>query len=225
MKDNKDHRILALKEFQDKDYEDVLKRPVFCAKQRHEKKELEYFCKNCEMAVCQSCVLMDHPGHALEHIEDEAERQKIEMKSMIETQRRNLQAKMNAVSKLDEDYAKIIQRCEGVKIGVQRTVDNLIATIEAKKQNIFAAVEDATKKSLETLTSQNTEIEHQIEMIKSSLDKADKVLKRSANPEVVQVKKSLETILEGVDQTTKPTERDPKGQHRRNWNTGNTAAN
>ena len=97
MRSNKDHRVLARKEFQDKDYEDVLKRsrPAFCAKQRHEKEELKYFCKNCEMAVCQSCVLVDHPGHALENIEEEAERQKIEMKSMIETQRRNLQAKLN----------------------------------------------------------------------------------------------------------------------------------
>ena len=210
MRNNKDHRVLALKDFQDKDYEDVLKRPVFCAKQRHEKEELKYFCKNCERAVCQSCVLMDHPGHALEHIEDEAERQKIEIKSMIETQRRNLQAKMNAVSKFDEDYAKIIQRCKKVKRDVQRTVDNLIANIEAKKHIIFAAVEDQTKKSLESLTMQKTEIEHQIEVIKTSLDKADKVLTRIANAEVIQVKKSLETILEGVDQTTKATEHEPE---------------
>ena len=211
MRSNKDHRVLALKEFQDKDYEDVLKRPVFCAKQRHEKEELKYFCKNCEMAVCQTCVTLSHSGHALEHIEDEAERQKIEMKLMIETQRRNLQAKMNAVSKLDEDYLKIIQRGEEVKRDVQRTVDNLIANIEAKKQTIFAAVEDQTKKSLERLTTQKIEIEHQMEVIKSSLDKADKVLTRSTNAEVVQVKKSVETILKGVDQTTKPTERGPKG--------------
>jgi len=149
------------------------------------------------MAVCQSCVLMDHPGHALEHIDDEAERQKIEMKSMIETQKRNLQAKLTAVSKLDEDYAKIIQRGEEVKRDVQRTVDNLIANVEAKKQTIFAAVEDQTEKSLESLTTQETEIEHQIEVIKSSLDKADKVLTRSANAEVVQVKKSLQTIFGG----------------------------
>ena len=210
MRSNKDHRVLALKEFKDKDYEDVLKRPVFCAKQRHEKKELEYFCKNCEMAVCQTCVTLSHSGHALEHIEEEAERQKIEMKSMIETQRRNLQAKLTAVSKLDEDYKKIIQRGEEVKRDVQRTVDNLIAIIEAKKQIIFAAVDNQTEKSLESLTTQKTEIENQIQVIKSSLDKADKVLARSTNAEVVQVKKSLETILKGVHpETTKPTERDP----------------
>ena len=81
MRSNKDYRVRSLKDFQDKDYEDVLKRPVFCAKQRHEKEELKYFCENCIIAVCQTCVLMDHSGHALEHIEDEAERQKrIEMK-------------------------------------------------------------------------------------------------------------------------------------------------
>ena len=207
MRSNKDHRVLALKDFQDKDFEDVLKRPVFCAKQRHEKEELKLFCKNCEMAVCQLCVLMDHPGHALEHIEDEAQRQKIEIRSMIETQRRNLQAKMNAVSKLDENYANIIQRCKEVKRDVQRTVDNLIANIQAKKQIIFAAVEDQTKKSLESLTTQKTEIEHQIEVIKSSLDRADKVFTQRTNAEVVQVKKLLEAILEGVYQTAKPTAR------------------
>ena len=210
MKGNKDHRVLALKDFEDKDYEDVLKRPVFCAKQRHEKEELKYFCKNCERAVCQTCVLIDHPGHALEHIEEEAERQKIEMKSMIETQRLNLQAKMTTVSKLDEDYAILKQQCEDVKRDVQKTIDNLIANIEGKKQSIFAAVEDRTTKSLENLASQKTEIEQQIEVIRSSLDKADTVLTRSTNAEVVQVKMSLESIFEGVDQTTKPTGRDSK---------------
>ena len=206
MRSNKDHRVLALKDFQDKDYEDVLKRPVFCAKQRHEKEELKYFCKNCERAVCQTCVLIDHPGHALEHIEEEADLQKTEMKSMIQTQERKLQAKMAAVSKLDEDYAKLQQQCEEVKSDVQRFVDSIIASIEAKKQTIFGAMEDQTKRSLESITMQKIEIEHQIGVIKLSLDKADKVLTRSTNAEVVQVKKSLETILEGVDQTTKPTE-------------------
>ena len=211
MRSNEDHRVLGLKEFQDKDYEDVLKRPVFCVKQRHEKEELKYFCKKCKMAACQTSVLMDHPGHALEHIEDEAVTQKIEMKSMIETQRRNLQAKLTAVNKLDEDYAKIIQRGEEVKRDVQITVDNLIANIEAKKQTIVAAVDDQTNKSLESLTTQKTEIENQMEVLKSSLHKADKVLARNTNAEVVQVKKSLETILKPVHpETSKPTERDPK---------------
>ena len=210
IRSNKDHRVLALKDFQDKDYEDVLKRPLYCSKQRHEKEELKYFCKNCATAACQSCVLINHAGHAIVHIEEEAEKQKIEMKSLIETQRRKLQVKINTIGQLDENYTKLIQQGEDVKRDVQRLVDKLIAAVEAKKQNIFAAVENQTKKSLETLTTQKTEIERQTKIIESSLEKAEKLLTRSTNAEVVQLKTSLETIFGGVDQN-QPVDRDLEG--------------
>ena len=210
MRSNKDHRVLALKDFQDKDYEDVLKRPLYCSQQRHEKEELKYFCKNCAMAACQSCVLIDHAGHAIVNLEEEVARQKIEMKSLIETQRSNLQAKINTVGQLNEDYAKLVQQGEGVKRDVQTFVDKLIANVEAKKQNIFAAVENQAKKSLETVTTQKTEFERQIKIIESSLEKADKLLTRSTNAEVIQLTKSLEKMFEGVDQI-QPVDRDLKG--------------
>ena len=210
IRSNKDHRVLALKDFQDKDYEDVMKRPVFCPKEDHNKKELEFFCKNCETPACQTCVTLDHGGHALILIKEEAERQKIQMKSLIENQRRNLQAKMNATSQLDEDSAKLIQQGEDVKRDVQTFVDNLINVIEANKKNIFSAVEKETNKSLESVTKRKTEIQRQITVIKSSLEKADKLLTRNTNAEIVQLKKSFDTIFEGVDQT-EPTERDPEG--------------
>jgi len=209
MRSNKDHRVLALKDFQDKDYEDVLKRPAFCHKQGHTKEELKFFCKNCETAVCQTCVLLEHGGHTLNLIQEEAERQKIHMKSIIETQRNNLKAKKNIIRQLNEDYAKLIQRGEDVKRDVQNTVDNFIAVIVAKTQNIFSAVENQTSKSLESLTKRKNKIEEQIAVIESSLEKAEKLLTAS-NAEVVQVKKSLEIIIEGVYQA-EPTGGDPEG--------------
>ena len=200
---NKDHRVLALKDFQEKDYEDVLKRPLFCSKQRHEKEELKYFCKNCETAACQSCVFIHHPGHAILHLEEEAERQKMELKSLIEIQKHNLQAKINILGRLDEDCAKFTQQSEDIKGQVQTFVDNLIATIEAKKQNIIAAASDETKRFLETMTMQKTEIESEIKIIESSLEKADTILKRSTHAEVVQLKKSFEEIFQGTQSQPK----------------------
>ena len=87
MRSNKDHRVLALKDFQERDFEDVMKRPMYCSKQRHEKEELKYFCTNCTTAACQSCVLISHVGHAIVHLDEEAEKQKIQMKSLIETKK------------------------------------------------------------------------------------------------------------------------------------------
>ena len=200
---NKDHRVLALKDFQEKDYEDVLKRPLFCSKQRHEKEELKYFCKKCETAACQSCVLIHHAGHAILHLEEEAERQKMELKSLIQIQKHDLQAKINTLGRLNEDYAKLIQKNDDIKRQVQKFVDNLIATIEAKKQNIILAVDDETKRFLETLATQKTEIESKIKIIASSLEKADTILKRSTHAEVVQLKKSFEEIFQGTQSQPK----------------------
>ena len=209
MRNNKDHRVLAVKEFQDKDYEDVLKRPVFCSRQGHQKKELEYVCKECETAVCQACVTLHHGGHTLVLIEEEAEAQKIEMTALIQEQRQQLQAYMNLITQLDEEYAKLIQQSENVKSNVNRFTDNLIKTIQAKRQNILAAVENETIKSGESVARTKTEIQQKITMIESSLEKADKLLTRSINAEVVQLKKSLATILEEVEQA-KHVSRDPE---------------
>ena len=200
MMGNKGHRILAVKDFQDKDYEDVLKRPVFCSKQRHENEELKFFCRNCEMGACQICFALEHSGHTLKHIEEEAERRKTEMKKIVETQRQNLLAKKNAVKQLDDDYAKLIKQGEDVKRNVQKYVDNLISVIVTKKQNIFAAVENETKKSLESLTKEKTEVENEIQKMESFLKKTDELLTRRSNIEVVLLNISQETLFGGIVQ-------------------------
>ena len=76
MRANKEHRVLALKDFQDEDFENVLKRPAFCRKPGHEKKELEFFCKICEVSVCNACALTDHEGHAKVFLEEAAKDRK-----------------------------------------------------------------------------------------------------------------------------------------------------
>ena len=208
MRDKKDHRVLALKEFQSKDYEDVLKRPVFCSKERHQKEELKYYCKECETALCQTCVTLNHGGHDLRLIEEEAENKTLEIKSILQSQREGLDAKLNVIVQLDEDCAKVIQQSEIARRDVQRFADGLIKTIQAKMKNIITAVENQTKKSLESLKAKRSEIQQQVNATESSLEEADKLLKRSTNAEVVELKKSLQTIFQGLNQT-EPIVHDP----------------
>ena len=201
MRDKKEHRVLAVKEFQDKDYEDVLKRPVFCSKERHQKEELKYYCKECETALCQTCVTLNHGGHDLRLIEEEAENKTLEIKSILQSQREGLDAKLNVIAQLDEDCAKVIQQSEIARRDVQRFADGLIKTIQAKMQNIITTVENQTKKSLESLKAKRSAIQQQINATESSLKEADKLLKRSTTAEVFHLKKSLQTIFHGLNQT------------------------
>ena len=57
------------------------------------------------------------------------------------------------------------------------------------------------KTSLKSLTIYYSEIQCEVNVYKTSLEEAEKLLTRSTNAEIVQLKKSLETIFERVDQT------------------------
>ncbi|XP_078361763.1 E3 ubiquitin-protein ligase TRIM33-like [Oculina patagonica] len=85
IKANKGHNVLALKDFQDEDFEKVLKRPAFCRKPGQEKKELEFFCKICEISICNACALTDHEGHAKMLLEEAANERKLQVKYAIES--------------------------------------------------------------------------------------------------------------------------------------------
>ena len=86
----------------------------------------------------------------------------IRPQSLIEKQRHNLQAKMNAMSQLNEECATLIQQGEDVKREIQTFFDNLTAVIEANKKNILAEVENETSKSIESITRRKTEIERHV---------------------------------------------------------------
>ena len=201
MRNNKSHHVLALKEFQDEDYEDVLKRPDFCPRQGHQNNRLKYFCKGCEAVACDACVTLDHRGHTLKLIEEEAEIRRAEMRAVIEKQKQTLQAKMNQVAQLDEEYDKLVKHSEGVKREIEAFADGLIKTIEAKKENIFAASENQANTSLEGPTTRKAELQQQVDVMESVLERAEKMLPQSNNAEVVELKKCLEAFFGEIVQT------------------------
>ena len=100
IKANKEHRVLAVKDFKDQDFENVLKRPVFCRSRGHEGKELEFFCKDCCVAICHSCVVTTHDGHAKMLLEEAANERKLQAKSAIENQRKTALEKRREIARL-----------------------------------------------------------------------------------------------------------------------------
>ena len=209
IRENKEHRVLALKDFQDEDYENVLKRPAFCQKKHHEKEELKFFCKTCEIAICNTCALTDHDGHAKMPLKEAANERKLQVKSVIESQKHNVQQKRNEITKLDETSIQIQEKLATVKRDAQKFADKMIGVIEAKKQEIFNKAERQAAESLECLVIQKSEIEHQVNTTETVIEQTETLLKRSTSAEIVQLHDSLNTIFpEGVSDETEQVDCD-----------------
>ena len=68
---------------------------------------------------------LNHSGHAFEHIDDAAEKQKVEIKSLIKQQKRNLEAKVKSTRRLEANCGSL----EGKAVTVSREVEELVNLI------------------------------------------------------------------------------------------------
>ena len=192
---NEEHRVLALKDFEDQDIEVVLKRPAFCSRPGHEKKELEFFCKKCQETVCSSCVVTAHDGHVKVLLEEAANESKLQVMSAIESRKAKVQKMRNKISIIDEDCHNIEAKVAKVKRSAQQFAESMIAVIEAKKQEIIAEADHEAQQSLQRLRVQRIDIENKVKNIETAVGKSETLLKRSTNAELAQIDKTLSTII------------------------------
>ena len=183
---NKDHKVLAIKKFQDQDIENVLRRPVFCQKEHHENKKLKFFCKDCEVAICNTCVVTLHEGHVKVPLQDAANERKLRLESVLESQKVKALRKRNMITRLQSECNEIQEQVACVKKSAQNLVDNLMRVIETKKREIFKEVEDKAQQSIERLVEQQSDVENELQLIEKSIEKTETFLKRCTNAEIVR---------------------------------------
>ena len=190
IKANKEHRVLALKDFEDQDIEDVLKRPAFCQQKHHEKEELKFFCKNCDVAICNLCVATIHDGHAKIVLEEAASERKIQVKSVIEKQKKTIEHKKTKIADLERQCNQIEARGDAVKRDIHKFAENMIAVIETKKKEMLNKADKQIKESLGCVRTQQCEVKRRVERLETAVEKAETLLKRCTNAEITLIHKS-----------------------------------
>ena len=193
---NKEHKTLALKDFQDQDIEAVLKRPAFCQKELHEKEELKFFCKNCKVAICNSCAMTLHEGHGKMLLQEATNARKTKINSMIKSLKEKVLEKRKEVEQFNQKSMEVQAQVADVKSQVQTNVDQMIAIIEARKQDVFDAVDDQAKKSLETLSQKKGEAENQVKIMESAIEQTESLMKRNFSTEILGFNETFDKILQ-----------------------------
>ena len=193
---NKEHKTLALKDFQDQDIEAVLKRPAFCQKELHEKEELKFFCKNCKVAICNSCAITLHEGHGKMLLQEATNARKERINSMIKSLKDKVLEKREMVEQFNQKSMEVQAKVADVKSQVQTNVDQMIAVIEARKQDVFDAVDNQARKSLETLSQKKGEAENQVKIIESAIEQTESLMKRNFSTEILGFNETFDEILQ-----------------------------
>ena len=205
---NKEHHVLALKDFRDEEFENILTQPPFCAK--HEEK-LKFFCQLCKTSICYSCAVTDHEGHAKIVLEDAAKERKLRIVRAVEFKRRKAQNKVTRIAKLGENCIQVHEEVARIKSDIQQFTNNLIAAIEGKKNVMFDEVEMISKQRLERLGEKTQEIEEEMKKDQTAIEKSHMILKRSTNAQIMQPNDFLDELFREEDEQEDPVDLD--GEH------------
>ena len=188
---NKEHRVVALKDFQARDFEDVFKRPPICKKKHHEK-VLEYYCKSCKVGICIVCLNLEHGGHNIEHLEVASEEEKAKILAQVEKAKNNTREYAKKIGKIERELRDVEERVDVVKRQVNSFTEEIILVIRERQRELITEAENTKKTSQDRLTVEK----EKIKKIESAINQAENLVQRGASAEVVQSRKHLQEQLE-----------------------------
>ena len=192
---NKEHRVVALKDFQAKDFEDVLKRPPICKKKHHDK-VLEYFCEECDVAACQTCVTLEHGGHNIKRVEDVLEKEKENLMAQVQKAKNKTRECAEQTGSIETDLLDVQERVEAVKRDVNTFAEEIILVIRERQRELITEAEEIKKTSQDRLTIHNERFQNQIKKIESAINQAENLVQRGPIAEIVQSRKQIEEKLQ-----------------------------
>ena len=205
LRENREHRVLALKDFKDKDFEDVLKRPVFCQKELHDKEILKFYCKECDIPVCQSCVIVDHNKHDVEHLEVAAREVKKSITSKLAAARETSEAITYNYNtgEMPERKSPIIDDCSNNnKERIRQTVKSLISSLHQREEQLIAEVENERIIAQEELRKSAEAFHDFLRKREESISNIEALVERSTGADLVRrsTKENIDELFQGIQE-------------------------
>ena len=94
------------------------------------------------MAICNTCAITLHEGHGKMLFQEATNARKTQINSMIRSLKDKVLEKRKEVEQFNQKSREFQAQVADVKSQVQTNVDQIIAIIEARKQDVFDAVDD-----------------------------------------------------------------------------------
>ena len=195
LRENKEHRVTALKDFQEQDYEDVLKRPTIWKKKHHDKL-LEYYCHTCEDAACQVCLNLEHGGHEIKHLEAVTGDEKAKILTEVERAKTQIEQFTKDIKIAEADWLQAKETVEAVKRDVNSFAEEMIRVIREEQRRLITEAENTKKAEQDRVATNKENIRNQAKKVESAMKQAEDLLRRGANAEIVQSRKQIQGNLQ-----------------------------
>ena len=147
---------------------------------------LKFYCKVCEVPVCQNCVIVEHNKHDVEYLEVSARAVKKSIASKLETAKESRQFYADTIQEFEEKSRILEHRSQSIKGQIQEAAKSLISTIQRQEEEMIAKVENETKRISEVNMRDKGEWQDKLKKSEEFIKQAKRLLERSTGAELVR---------------------------------------
>ena len=190
------HKVMPVKDFQDQDYEALLKRQPFCTKKYHEREMTRFYCLQCQCCVCHLCIVTDHKSHEVILLDEAADNEKGNIMAdavMSRTRENDLKA---TIRQFHHTASELRDNAQLAKRGVSQAAEQKIAEIRERERQAIELIETTCVTRLQRINSAQEAVESLMKQNNKVADFAENLVQKSSSWDIMQNKHNLKQRFE-----------------------------
>lgn len=186
-----DHKVVQLEDLRKSSEKVAIHKPLYCSV--HPPENLKYFCFNCQIPVCNECLIGEHKGkeHNYQIISEAEKPMRLELEQLMKEARTKIEYCNQTTTNLDASLHDLQNQFETARDLINESFQSFKAVLEKCRDNAL--------KNLEKLHSERElkimEMFHQVEKSSDKIENTakftKKVLDQANGPELLSLKKMI----------------------------------
>ena len=198
------HKVTPVKQFQPADYEALLKRQSFCCQLYHEREVTRFFCLECQICVCQLCIVTDHKNHTVDPLEKAADSEKGNIMAGAELMKEKRKVCSDVIREYENTALKLDTNISAAKREVSQAAEQMIAKIREHEGEAITILENTRVSRMEKLNSVTKQVQSLTKQLDQAVEFSNNLLQRSSSSDIMQSKKNLEQRFHDLNKTPVP---------------------
>ena len=186
------HKVTPVKDFKIEDYEAVLKRQPFCSQEFHEREVTRFFCLECQVYICQICIVTDHQNHKVVLLDKVALEEKDKIMCVAKLMRNKESELCEVIKQFEGTISKLESNVATAKQEVSRVAEEIIAEIREREREAIDSLEATRVSILERINSAKQGVESLVKQMKKATTFAENLVQNGSSSDVMQIKETLE---------------------------------
>ncbi|XP_055524823.1 B-box type zinc finger protein ncl-1 [Wyeomyia smithii] len=190
-----DHKVVQLEDLRKSSEKVAIHKPLYCS--AHPPENLKYFCFNCQIPVCNECLIGEHKGkeHNYQIISEAEKPMRLELENLMKEAKTKIDCCNQTTANLDASLHDLQNQFETARDLINESFQSFKAVLEKCRDNALKNLEKLHSERELKIMEMFHSVEKATEKIENTAKFTKKVLDQANGPELLSLKKMISTQL------------------------------